>query len=72
MDDEYVPVARYDTRLGRAHRDVLDRRGNNIVKAWLPGAVSYSDAPRGADQDLRANWPAYRIRFIALTGEQEP
>lgn len=72
MDDEYVPVVRYDTRHGRAHRDVLDRRGNNIAKTWLPGAVSYSEALQSADRDLRAHWPVYRARFIALTGEKEP
>ena len=36
-----LPVARYDGAHGRAHRDLLDRMGEEIDKWWLPGDPTF-------------------------------
>lgn len=67
VDDERVPVVRYDTAHGRPHRDVLDRRGETIRKDWLPESLGNKGALEEANQDLRTNWGQYRKAFLRGT-----
>ncbi|MCD6032184.1 MAG: hypothetical protein K0S78_4366 [Thermomicrobiales bacterium] len=62
--DQRVPVIRYDTAHGFAHRDVLDRRGEVIAKQPLASDLSSQDALAYGVQDIRANWRRYRRRFL--------
>lgn len=53
IDGERYAVLRYDSSHDRAHRDVLDRRGETIRKEWLDFA--YADALTFALRDIRGN-----------------
>jgi hypothetical protein len=59
-----VPVVRYDTAHGFAHRDRLDRRGRTIAKDELGRGLALADALTLADRDLRQNWRRYRRDFV--------
>jgi hypothetical protein len=61
---ERVPVVRYDTAHGYAHRDRLDRRGLVIAKDELSRELTLAEALTIADQDLRQNWRRYRHDFF--------
>jgi len=58
----WLPVVRYDTAHGFAHRDILDRSGKNIEKTPLFG-MDYNDALTFAESDLKANWEFYKHLF---------
>ncbi len=60
-----VPVVRYDTAHGFAHRDRLDLRGGLIDKHPLRGKPPLKEAPSTGVQDTRANWRRYRQHFLA-------
>ena len=62
IDGIWMPVVRYDTAHGFAHRDILDRKGNNIEKTPLFG-MDYNDALTFAESDLKANWAFYKHLF---------
>jgi hypothetical protein len=59
---EWVPVVRYDTSHGFAHRDLLDRRGQ-VTKTPLFNQ-DLNDALTFAENDLKANWISYRERLL--------
>jgi hypothetical protein len=61
---ERVPVVRYDSAHGFAHRDVLDRDGAVIEKVVLGEGVTFADALSIGQQDIRTNWRAYRTAFF--------
>ena len=62
------PVVRYDTEHDRPHRDLLDRGGRVIDKAWFPKDMTYDQALQAGNRDIRANWRRYRAAF----GKEEP
>jgi len=58
----WMPVVRYDTAHGFAHRDILDLTGKNVEKTPLFG-MDYNDALTFAESDLKANWAFYKHLF---------
>jgi len=58
----WLPVVRYDTRHGFAHRDVLDSKGNKRKTPIF--ARSYNEALTYAEYDIRSNWNLYKQRFM--------
>ena len=61
IEGKWLPVVRYDTRHGLAHRDVLDKRGN---KEKTPIFVNdFNEALTFAEYDIRSNWRLYKQRF---------
>ena len=58
----WQPIARYDTAHGFAHRDLLHADGR-VEKTPL-GLADWSQALGLALDDLKANWPWYRERFL--------
>jgi hypothetical protein len=58
----WMPVVRYDTAHGFAHRDLLDRRGQ-VVKTPLFNQ-ELNDALTFAENDLKTNWIFYKKRFL--------
>ena len=62
IGDQWVPVVRYDTAHGFAHRDILHANGS-VTKTPL-FVVDYSEALTYAEGDLKSNWDLYRERFL--------
>ena len=58
---EWLPVVRYDTAHGFAHRDLYDIQGR-VTKIPL-FILNYNQALTFAELDLKANWQVYRGRF---------
>lgn len=59
---EWLPVVRYDTAHGFAHRDLLDQRGHAIKTPLFNQDLN--DALTFAENDLKTNWESYRGRFL--------
>jgi hypothetical protein len=59
----WLPVVRYDTAHGFAHRDLLDRQGRNVEKRPLGGPGQFGKIATEAIADIKSNWRAYRERF---------
>lgn len=58
---EWVPVVRYDTAHGFAHRDLFVKKGAP-VKTPL-GITDLNMALTFAESDLKTNWQWYRERY---------
>lgn|SRR5262245_46207327 len=54
-EGRWMPVVRYDTAHGFAHRDRYQANGSVSRHELLP-AIDYNDALTFALRDLRANW----------------
>ena len=58
----WLPVVRYDTAHGFAHRDVLNRHGQATKTPLFNQDLN--DALTFAEDDLKTNWELYRGRFL--------
>lgn len=58
----WLPVVRYDSEHGYAHRDLLDKRGR-VTKTPLFNQ-DLNDALTFAESDLKANWVKYKKAFL--------
>jgi len=58
-----LPVVRYDTAHGYAHRDQMFR-DRDPIKTRLGDRLSLDEALRIADDDIRRNWRTYRRQFM--------
>ncbi|MBI5748149.1 MAG: hypothetical protein HZA00_03415 [Nitrospinae bacterium] len=63
INDMWYPVVRYDTAHSFAHRDLLDIKGQVVVKTPLFNQ-EYNDALTFAESDLKTNWEYYKKRFL--------
>lgn len=59
---QWLPVIRYDTRHGFAHRDLLDVKGNKRKTPMF--TQDFSEALTFADYDIQSNWRIYKERFL--------
>lgn len=59
-----LPVVRYDTAHGAAHRDLMNRRSEEVAKDFLSDTLPLSEALAHALRDLRERWPRYREVFL--------
>ncbi len=57
-----MPVVRYDTAHGYAHKDLLNPDGTR--EKILIGITDFNEALTFADKDIDENWPRYKDRFI--------
>lgn len=62
LNEEWCPVIRHDSAHGRPHMDVLDLRGREIDKQWLPG--TFNEALTAGVDDLKKNWEQHLARFV--------
>ena len=62
VGEKWMPVVRYDTAHGYAHRDLLDKRGHAIKTPLFNQDLN--DALTFAENDLKTNWVSYRERFL--------
>ena len=68
VSGKWLPVVRYDTTHGFAHRDVLDRKGNKRKTPIF--ARNYNEALTYAEYDIRSNWKLYKQRFTEGIGDE--
>ena len=59
---KWLPVVRYDTRHGFAHRDLLDKKGGKRKTPVF--AKDYSEVLTFAEYDIRSNWRIYKQQFL--------
>jgi len=62
VKDKWMPVVRYDTAHGFAHKDLIDPDGSK--EKILIGMVDLSEALTFADKDINENWERYKDRFL--------
>jgi hypothetical protein len=61
-DGKWVPVVRYDTAHGYAHKDILNPDGSK--QKVILGEHAYEAALSLADLDINQNWKAYKARYM--------
>ena len=62
FEDKWVPIVRYDTSHGYAHKDLMNPDGS-IEKIFM-GEADLSEALTSADLDINANWERYKERYF--------
>jgi hypothetical protein len=62
LGTEWLPLVRYDTAHGFAHRDLLDKRGQAEKTPLFNQDLN--DALTFAENDLKTNWQSYKQRFL--------
>lgn len=62
IKDKWIPVVRYDTAHGFAHKDILNPDGT--CEKILLGNISYNELLTLADRDINENWQRYKNRYI--------
>lgn len=65
IGDSWLPVARYDTAHGFAHRDLFSQSGKSVKTPM--GFQDMNHALTFAESDLKANWRWYRRRYMEGT-----
>jgi hypothetical protein len=63
IDERRVPVVRYDTAHGYAHRDQMFRE-REPVKTRLGDYFSLDETLQTAENDVRRHWRTYRREFM--------
>jgi hypothetical protein len=63
VGEQRIPVLRYDTAHGYAHRDQMFRR-REPIKTRLDDRLSLDEALQFADNDVRHRWRIYRRQFM--------
>ena len=61
-EDRWVPIVRYDTSHGFAHKGLINADGSK-EKIFM-GAVELSEALTLADRDINENWERYKERYF--------
>jgi len=62
LEGEWLPVVRYDTEHGFAHRDTFDKRGNRYKTPMF--TRDYNEALTFAEYDVKSNWGIYKGKFL--------
>jgi len=62
MERKWLPVVRYDTGHGFAHRDLLDRKGEKQKTPIF--TKDYNEALTFAEYDIKSNWRIYKQQFL--------
>lgn len=69
LEGVWLPVVRYDTGHGFAHRDLFDRKGNKHKTPVF--ARDYNEALIFAESDIKSNWSMYKENFLGSTTHEE-
>ena len=62
IEDEWMPVVRYDTAHGYAHKDLMNPDGSK-EKIFM-GTSDLNEALTVADMDIIENWERYKERYL--------
>lgn len=66
IDDKWMPIVRYDTAHGFAHKDLLNPDGSK--EKIILGDADLGDALTLADKDINENWQTYKNRYLRRMG----
>jgi hypothetical protein len=69
LSGRWLPVVRYDTQHGFAHRDLLDRRGRARKTPLF--TQDYNEALTFAEHDIKSNWKGYKRQFLQEEDEAD-
>ncbi|PIP70207.1 MAG: hypothetical protein COZ31_04460 [Nitrospirae bacterium CG_4_10_14_3_um_filter_44_29] len=61
-DNKWMPVIRYDTAHGYAHKDLTNPDGSS-EKIFI-GITDFNEALLMADKDINENWGRYKERYF--------
>lgn len=62
LGEKWLPVVRYDTEHGYAHRDIMDKKG---IKHKTPMFTEdYNEALTFAEYDIKSYWKIYKRIFL--------
>lgn len=64
IDDEWLPVVRYDNAHVEAHIDYIDPKGVTYDKAWLDLRAPFNEAFTLAENELKRTHEHHRARFF--------
>jgi len=62
LEGKWLPVVRYDTEHGFAHRDLLDKKGKKQKTPIF--SKDFNEALTFAEYDIRSNWKLYKQAFL--------
>lgn len=62
FEGNWLPIIRYDTSHGYAHKDLINPDGSK-EKIFM-GVTSLNEALALADMDINENWERYKERFF--------
>jgi len=62
LKERWLPVVRYDTEHGYAHRDVMDKKGSKLKTPMF--TKDYNEALTFAEYDIKSNWRIYKGAFL--------
>jgi hypothetical protein len=69
LEDKWLPVVRYDTEHGFAHRDLFDSKGNKTKTPMF--TEDYNKALTFAEYDIKSNWKMYKKAFLGGAEDEE-
>ena len=62
IESKWMPIVRYDTAHGCAHKDLINPDGTK--EKILIGAADFNEALLMADSDINENWERYKERYF--------
>lgn len=62
LENKWIPVVRYDTAHGYAHKDLMNPDGSK-EKIFI-GVADLNEALTMADKDINENWERYKERYL--------
>ena len=62
LGERWVPIVRYDTSHGYAHKDLMNPDGTQ--EKILMGMADFAEALVLADMDINENWERYKERYL--------
>lgn len=62
FEEKWVPIVRYDTSHGYAHKDLINPDGTK-EKIFI-GEADFEEALTLADRDINENWERYKERYF--------
>ncbi len=62
FEERWVPIVRYDTSHGYAHKDLINPDGSR--EKVLMGTADFAEALVLADIDIDENWERYKGRYL--------
>ncbi len=63
VNNNWIPIIRYDTAHGFAHKDIISVNGN-VKKITLDNIRDFAEALTFAENDIKTNWELYRDKFL--------